>query len=104
MKGMANFFKQIQKLQNKVLEIQEELQKKEVEASAGGGMVTVRANGASEIISIEIEKEVIESQDGEMIEDLVLAAVNEALKKSKQMVQEEMSKITGGISIPGLNF
>jgi DNA-binding YbaB/EbfC family protein len=94
--------KQAQKIQSEMARVQEELSRKTVEASAGGGMVTVVANGKQEIISVKIEPEVVTSGDIEMIQDLVLAAVNEALKKSQEMIAEEMRKITGGLNIPGL--
>jgi len=94
--------KQAQKIQSEIARVQQELSRKTVEASAGGGMVTVVANGKQEIISVKIEPEVVTSGDIEMIQDLVLAAVNEALKKSQEMVAEEMGKITGGLNIPGL--
>jgi len=94
--------KQAQKIQSEIARVQQELSRKTVEASAGGGMVTVLANGKQEIISVKIEPEVVTSGDIEMIQDLVLAAVNEALKKSQEMVAEEMGKITGGLNIPGL--
>jgi hypothetical protein len=94
--------KQAQKIQSEMARVQEELSRKTVEASSGGGMVTVVANGKQEIISVKIEPEVVTSGDIEMIQDLVLAAVNEALKKSQEMVAEEMRKITGGLNIPGL--
>jgi len=94
--------KQAQKIQSEIARVQQELSRKTVEASAGGGMVTAVANGKQEIISVKIEPEVVTSGDIEMIQDLVLAAVNEALKKSQEMVAEEMRKITGGLNIPGL--
>jgi hypothetical protein len=94
--------KQAQKIQSEMARVQEELSRKTVEASSGGGMVTVVANGKQEIISVKIEPEVVTSGDIEMIQDLVLAAVNEALKKSQEMIAEEMRKITGGLNIPGL--
>jgi DNA-binding YbaB/EbfC family protein len=102
MKGMGNMMKQAQKLQSKMLRMQEELASKTVETSAGGGMVTVVANGAQQIVSIKIEKEVVDPDDVEMLEDLVLAAVNDALTQSQQMVSSEMGKITGGMKIPGM--
>jgi len=82
--------------------LQEELSEKTVETSAGGGMVTVIATGKQEIASIKIDPEVINQEDIEMLEDLVLAAVNDALFQAKQMVSEEMTKLTGGVNIPGL--
>jgi len=102
MGGMGGMMKQAQKMQDRILKVQEEMAEKTVEASAGGGMVTVIASGSQEIVSIKVEKEVVDPDDVEMLEDLVLAAVNDALKKSQQMVAEEMQKITGGMNIPGL--
>lgn len=102
MKGLGDLMKQAQKMQARMAEMQEELAKKTVEATAGGGMVTVTANGKQEILSIKIDPEVVKSQDAEMVEDLVLAGVNEALRKVREMAKEEMSKLTGGINIPGL--
>lgn len=102
MKGMGNMMKQAQKLQSKMLKMQEELADKTVESSSGGGMVKVVANGRQQIVSIQIEDEVIDPDDAEMLQDLVLAAVNDALSKSQEMVSAEMSKLTGGLNIPGL--
>ena len=102
MKGMGNMMKQAQKLQSKMLRLQEEMGDKTVEATAGGGMVKAVANGRQQITSIEIEKEVVDPEDVEMLQDLVLAAVNDALVKSQEMVSQEMSKLTGGLNIPGL--
>jgi len=101
-KNMGSLMKQAQKIQAEMARVQEELSRKTVEASSGGGMVTVVANGKQEIISVKIEPDVVTSGDIEMIQDLVLAAVNEALKKSQEMIAEEMRKITGGLNIPGL--
>jgi hypothetical protein len=100
--GMGGLMKQAQKMQNRILKVQEEMAEKTIEASAGGGLVTVIANGRQEIVSIKVEKEVVDPDDVEMLEDLILAAVNDALKKSQQMMAEEMKKITGGMNIPGL--
>ncbi|MBI2154143.1 MAG: YbaB/EbfC family nucleoid-associated protein [Candidatus Rokubacteria bacterium] len=94
--------KEAQKLQAQLEALREEAAKKKVEATAGGGMVTVEANGNGEIVSIKIEREVINPEDAQMLEDLVLAACNEALRKSRELVQAEMGKITGGLRIPGL--
>ena len=102
MKGMGNMMKQAQKLQSKMLKMQEELAEKTVETSAGGGMINVVANGRQQIISITIDKEVVDPDDVEMLQDLVLAAVNDALNKAQEMVAGEMGKITGGMNIPGL--
>ena len=103
MKGMGNMMKQAQKLQSKMLKMQEELAGRTVEASAGGGMVKVVANGRQQIVSIAIEPEVLDPEDVEMLQDLVLAAVNDALTKSQEMVSSEMGKLTGGLNIPGLS-
>ncbi len=94
--------KQAQKLQKKMLQAQQELATQTVEASSGGGMVKVVANGAQKIESIVLEKEVVSPEDVEMLQDLVLAAVNDALRKSQDMVSSEMGKLTGGMKIPGL--
>jgi nucleoid-associated protein EbfC len=102
MKNMNSMMKQAQNLQKKMLKTQEELATKTVEATAGGGMVKIIANGAQKLESIELEKEVVDPEDLEMLQDLILAAVNDALKKSQDMVSSEMSKLTGGLNIPGL--
>jgi DNA-binding YbaB/EbfC family protein len=102
MKNLGSIMKQAQKMQAQIAKIQEELAQKTVEASAGGGMVSVVANGKQEIVSIKIEPEVVDPKDVEMLQDLVVAAVNEALRKAQEMVAEEMSKVTGGLQIPGL--
>ena len=102
MKNMGSLLKQAQKIQAEMARVQEELSHKTVEASAGGGMVTVVANGKHEIISIKIDPEVVKLEDMEMLQDLVVAAVNEALKKAQEMIAQEMGKITGGLNIPGL--
>ena len=102
MNNMHSMMKQAQKLQKKMLQTQQELATKTIEASAGGGMVKVVANGAQKIESIVFEKEVVNPDDIEMLQDLVLAAVNDALTKSKEMVSAEMGKLTGGLNIPGL--
>ena len=102
--GFGNMMKQAQKLQEQMLALQEEVGKKKVEATAGGGMVTVEANGKQEIVSIKIDPEVVNKDDVQMLEDLILAASNEALRKSRELVQQEMGKITGGLKIPGLGM
>ncbi|MFO7766281.1 MAG: YbaB/EbfC family nucleoid-associated protein [Pelovirga sp.] len=101
-KGLGNIMKQAQQMQAKMARIQQELEGKEVEATAGGGMVTARVNGKQQILELKIEQAVVDPEDVEMLEDLVIAAVNEGLKKSQEMVQEEMSKVTGGMNIPGM--
>jgi nucleoid-associated protein EbfC len=102
MKGMGNMVKQAQKLQARMLKMQEELAEKTVEAAAGGGMIRVVANGRQQIVTVRIEKEVVDPEDVDMLQDLILAAVNDALAKSQEMVSSEMSKLTGGLNIPGL--
>jgi len=102
MKGMGNMMKQAQKLQSKMAKMQKELETKTVEATAGGGMVKVVALGSQRISSIVIEKEVVDPEDIDMLQDLVLAAVNDALEKSQEMSNSEMGKLTGGLKIPGL--
>ena len=104
MKGFGNLMKEAQKLQQQMAELQAQVAQKKVEATAGGGMVTVEANGQQEITSIKIDREVINPDDAQMLEDLVLAACNEALRKSKEMVQAEMAKLTSGMKLPGLPF
>jgi nucleoid-associated protein EbfC len=94
--------KQAQQLQTRMAQLQEELGGKTTEATAGGGMVKVIANGKQQILSIQIEKEVVDPEDVDMLQDLIVAAVNEALSRSQAMVNEEMSKITGGMNIPGM--
>jgi DNA-binding YbaB/EbfC family protein len=101
-KGFGNLVRQAQQLQAKMLKVQEEMATRTAEASAGGGMVTAVANGKQELLSIKVEKEVINPEDVEMLQDLIVAAVNAALKKAQEMVAEEMKKLTGGINIPGL--
>ncbi|MDO9491138.1 YbaB/EbfC family nucleoid-associated protein [Acetobacterium sp.] len=100
--NMNNMMKQVQKMQQDMAKLQEELEEREVEATAGGGAVKVVATGKKTILSIKIDPQVIDEDDIEMLEDLVLAAVNEALVKAEDMVNTEMGKITGGMNIPGL--
>jgi DNA-binding YbaB/EbfC family protein len=102
MPNMGNLMKQAQQFQAKMAKLQEELGEKTVEASAGGGMVSVVANGRQEIISISIETEVIDPEDAEMLQDLILAAVNDALSRAKNMMNEEMGKLTQGLNLPNV--
>lgn len=104
MKGFGNLMKEAQKLQAQMEAIQAEAATKRVEATAGGGMVTVQANGKQEIVSIKIDREVITPDDAQMLEDLVMAACNEALRKSKEMMQAELGKLSAGLKIPGLGM
>ncbi len=101
-KMLGDMMRQAQKLQSEMQKMQEESKKKTVEASSGGGMVTVVATGAGEIVSIKIEKDVVNPEDVDMLQDLILAACNEALRRAQQMVNDEMSKLTMGLNIPGL--
>jgi DNA-binding YbaB/EbfC family protein len=101
-KMLGDMMRQAQKLQAEMQKTQEEAKQKTVEASAGGGMVTVVANGGGELVSIKIEKDVVNADDIEMLQDLILAASNEALRRAQQMVNDEMSKLTMGLNIPGL--
>ncbi|MFP4226902.1 MAG: YbaB/EbfC family nucleoid-associated protein [Desulfobacterales bacterium] len=102
MKNMGKMMKQAQQLQNKMEKLQEEMADKTIEASAGGGMVKAVANGRQQIVSVSIEKEVVDPEDVEMLQDLIVAAINDALAQSQQMVSEEMNKLTGGMNIPGM--
>ena len=102
MKGMGKMMKQAQQLQSKMLKLQEEMADKTIETTSGGGMVKVVANGRQQVLSIQIEKEVVDPDDVEMLQDLILAAINDALIKSQEMATQEMSKLTGGLNIPGL--
>jgi len=102
MKGLGKMMKQAQQLQAKMAKLQEELAEKTVETSSGGGMVKVVANGRQQLVSIQIEQEVVDPEDVEMLQDLILAAANDALAKAQDMVSGEMSKLTGGMNIPGL--
>ncbi|MEJ2314039.1 MAG: YbaB/EbfC family nucleoid-associated protein [Nitrospirota bacterium] len=101
-KKLGNMLREAQKLQTEMARLQEEAKSKTVEATAGGGMVTVVASGAGEIVSVKIEKDVVDPEDVEMLQDLIMAASNEALRRAQEMVNEEMSKLTGGMSLPGL--
>ncbi|KPJ65810.1 MAG: nucleoid-associated protein [Syntrophobacter sp. DG_60] len=100
--NINQLIRQMQKIQSRVTELEEELADKTVESSVGGGMVKVVANGRRQIVSITIDKEVINPDEVEMLQDLIIAAVNDALRKTQEMISTEISKITGGIKIPGL--
>ena len=102
MKNLTQMMKQAQQLQRKMVEMQAELANRTVSAQAGGGMVEAVANGRQELLSLRIDQEVVSPEDVDMLQDLILAAVNEALNKSREMVSQEMSKLTGGMQIPGL--
>ncbi|MGH7818977.1 MAG: YbaB/EbfC family nucleoid-associated protein [Candidatus Binatia bacterium] len=99
--GMGDLLRHAQELQSKLARLQEEAEQKTVESSAGGGMVTAVVNGKLQVVSIRIDPSVIESGDRDMIQDLVVAAVNEGIRKAQQLIAEEMSRATGGLRIPG---
>lgn len=100
--NFGNIMKQAKKIQEKIASMQAELESRTVEATAGGGMVTVVVNGKFEILSMKIEREVVNQEDVDMLQDLIMAAVNEGIRKAQEMASAEMSKITGGFNIPGL--
>ena len=102
MGNMGNMMKQMKKVQKQMEEMQKQLEQSEVEASAGGGAVTAKANGKKEIIAITIDESVVDPEDVEMLQDLVLAAVNEALRSAEELATQGMNKLTGGMNIPGL--
>lgn len=100
--NMGNMMKQMQKMQKQMEDMQKQLEETEVEASAGGGAVSCKVNGKKEVLAITIDEGVVDPEDVEMLQDLVMAAVNEALRKAEEMMTKEMSKLTGGMNIPGL--
>ncbi|WP_422447096.1 YbaB/EbfC family nucleoid-associated protein [Thermoanaerobacterium sp. DL9XJH110] len=102
MGNMNKLMKQVQKMQEDMMKLQEELKSRTVEATAGGGVVKVVASGKKDLVSIEIKPEAVDPDDIEMLQDLILAAANEALQKAEEMVSQEMGKLTGGLNIPGL--
>jgi DNA-binding YbaB/EbfC family protein len=99
---ISSLMKQAQDFQQKMGQVQEELAKKTVTSEVGGGMVKVTVNGKQELLAIQIEKEVINPDDADMLQDLIAAAVNDAMRKAREMIQAEMGRLTGGINIPGL--
>lgn len=100
--NMQQLARQAQKLQQQMAKLQEELDAREYEASAGGGMVTVKVNGRKEMLGIEIKPEAVDPDDVEMLQDLVLAAVNEAMRQATETTEREMGRVTGGLNMPGL--
>jgi nucleoid-associated protein EbfC len=100
--NLSNIMKQAQAMQEQMAKIQEEAAAKTVEGTAGGGMVTVTASGAMQIVSIRLDPEVLKSGDADMLQDLIVAAANDALRKARDMMTEEMKAITGGLQIPGM--
>ena len=100
--NMQQIMRQAQEMQKKMEEAQEEAANQIVEASAGGGMVSVKVNGKQELLEISIEKDVVNPDDVEMLQDLIVAAVNEGMKKAQQVMQDKLQGITGGLNIPGM--
>lgn len=100
--NMGNMMKQAQAMQKKMGQVQEDLAKRVVEGSAGGGMVSVQVSGKQELLNIKIDKEVVDPDDVGMLEDLVIAAVNQGMKNASELAEGEMGKVTGGMNIPGL--
>ena len=100
--SMNHLMKQAQQMQQKMATLQKELESRELESSSGGGMVKVRVNGKQEILELKIDKECVDPNDIDMLEELVKTAVNQAVKESQEMVSKAMSKVTGGMKIPGL--
>lgn len=100
--GMNQMLKQAKKMQQQMEQMQEEIYAREIEASAGGGAVKVRVNGHQELLDVQIKPEVVDPEDVEMLQDLILTAVNDALKQAQDMMTNEMGKLTGGLKLPGL--
>jgi nucleoid-associated protein EbfC len=100
--NFGNIMKQAKKMQERIGQMQQELEMRTIEAQAGGGMVKVVVNGKFEIVSLKIEKDVVNPEDIEMLQDLIVAAVNEGIRKAQEMASAEMAKITGGLNIPGM--
>lgn len=100
--NMNQMLKQAQKMQEDMVKMQEELQKKTVDASSGGGMVQVVVSGKMELVDLKIKPEAVDPNDVEMLEDLIKAALNEGIRKAQEMTSSEMGKLTGGLKIPGL--
>jgi DNA-binding YbaB/EbfC family protein len=102
MKGLQGLMKQAQQMQQKMSTLQKELEQREFETSAGGGMVKIKINGKQQIISLSINKECVDPNDVESLEELIKTAVNQSVKESQEMVSQAMSKVTGGLNIPGM--
>lgn len=100
--NMNNMMKKVQKMQQEMAKAQQEIEEKEFSSTAGGGVIEAVVNGKKEVLKIKIDEDVVDPEDTEMLEDLVVAAVNDALKKADQHTQKEMGKLTGNINIPGL--
>lgn len=102
MADLRHLMKQAQQMQKRIAEMQEKLQDETMEATSGGGMVTAVVNGKHELLSLKINKQVVDPEDVEMLEDMVLGAVNEAMRKAAEHIQSEMEKVTGGMNFPGM--
>lgn len=100
--GMQQLMKQVNQMQSRMKKLQDELALREYEATSGGGAVTIKVSGENILLNVKISDDVMKSGDAEMLQDLILTATNEAIKKSKETAQVEMEKVTGGVSIPGL--
>jgi DNA-binding YbaB/EbfC family protein len=100
--NVGKLMKQAQQMQKQMAKTQEELKERVVEATAGGGMVTVKVNGAQEVLDISIDPQVVDPEDKDLLEDMVTAAVNEGMKKAKELADAEMAKVTGGMNLPGM--
>ncbi|MDI9496832.1 MAG: YbaB/EbfC family nucleoid-associated protein [Bacillota bacterium] len=100
--NMSNMMKQVQKMQKQMEEMQRDLEQREVEATSGGGVVSVKVNGKKNLLELKIDPEAVDKDDVEMLEDMIVAAINEAFRKAEEMMESEMKKVTGGVNIPGL--
>ncbi len=100
--NMRKMMKQAKKMQSKMAEVQKDLEEKTVEATAGGGVIKVEVNGKQELLDLKIDPEAVDPEDVEMLEDMILAAVNEGMRKVQEMVNDEMGKVTGGMNLPGM--
>lgn len=101
-KGMSGMMKRVQRMQKKMMQLQEEIAERRVEGTAGGGMVTAVVDGRMNVVEIRIDPAVVDADDVEMLEDLVLAAVNQGQQKAQEMMNEEMGQLAGGLNLPGL--
>ena len=102
--GQANMMKRLQQMQDDMARVQKECEEAEYKASAGGGAIDVTVNGSHQVVSVKIQPDVVDPEDVEMLEDLLVAAVNEAMRKADETMEREMGKITGGMNLPGLGF
>lgn len=100
--NMGNMMKQAQKMQKQMQKMQSDIEKQEFEASAGGGAITAQVNGKKEVLSINLDEAIVDPEDIEMLEDLIVAAVNSAMEKADKAMEKQMGKLTGGLNIPGL--